>query len=228
MYKIKKKPKTVRKKLMAFLGMPLIFSVIAYLLVFFLAQPLIAPLTAFADLAFSNNPNRSEIYSGKVFELVNTQEPSVDSIPASSIDFPKYGDQYARVYIEGTEVDTSVYFGDSKELLKKGAAQYIGSKLPGFGGTIIIGAHKTTHFRDLKSVEIGDVITIVTSYGVYKYTVNDLKIIDPKDTTAYDLAAEHENLILYTCYPFNMMGFSKKRYFVYAQYTSGPVVDISK
>lgn len=215
------------KKLMAFLGMPLIFSVIAYVLVYFFAQPLISPLLAVTNLAFSSNAGR-EVYSGKVFELVDIKEPVDETIPASSISFPKYGDQYARVCIEGTKVDTPVFFGDSKELLKKGAAQYIGSKLPGFGGTIIIGAHKTTHFKDLESVKIGDSVTIVTSYGVYKYTVNDLKVVDPKDTTAYDLGADHENLILYTCYPFNMMGFSKKRYFVYAEYTSGPVVDVSK
>lgn len=215
---------------MAFLGMPLIFSVIAYLLVYFLAQPILAPLMAVTDLTFSANsrPGQTDVYSGRVFELANHQDTDIETIPASAISFPRYGDQYARVYIEGTAVDTPVFYGDSKQLLKKGAAQYIGSKLPGFGGTIIIGAHKTTHFRDLKSVEIGDIITVVTSYGVYEYTVYDLKIIDPNDTTAYDLSAQHENLILYTCYPFNMMGFSKKRYFVYAEYTSGPVVDVSK
>ena len=35
----------------------------------------------------------------------------------------------------------------------------------------------------------------------------------------------HENLILYTCYPFDALGFTPNRYFVYAKYVSGPVLD---
>ena len=76
------------------------------------------------------------------------------------------------------------------------------------------------------NVKVGDVITLQTTYGIYEYTVRDMKIVDPNDKTAYDLNAQKENLILYTCYPFNMLGFSKQRYFVYADFTSGPVVNM--
>ena len=40
-----------------------------------------------------------------------------------------------------------------------------------------------------------------------------------------DFSREDENLILYTCYPFDAMGFTPDRFFVYARYISGPVLD---
>ena len=30
---------------------------------------------------------------------------------------------------------------------------------------------------------------------------------------------------MYTCYPFDALGFTQERYFVYASYTSGPVLE---
>ena len=38
----------------------------------------------------------------------------------------------------------------------------------------------------------------------------------------------NENLILYTCYPFDALGFTPNRYFVYASYTSGPELDADR
>ena len=40
-----------------------------------------------------------------------------------------------------------------------------------------------------------------------------------------DFTRTDENLILYTCYPFDALGFTPNRFFVYAKYVSGPVLD---
>ena len=55
--------------------------------------------------------------------------------------------------------------------------------------------------------------------------VTETKILDYRDSSAYDFSREDENLILYTCYPFDAMGFTPDRFFVYARYISGPVLD---
>ena len=60
---------------------------------------------------------------------------------------------------------------------------------------------------------------------MYTYEVTDTKILDYQDSTAYDFTRQDENLILYTCYPFDALGFTPNRYFVYAKYISGPVID---
>ena len=51
------------------------------------------------------------------------------------------------------------------------------------------------------------------------------EILDYQDETAYDFTRTDENLILYTCYPFDALGFTPNRFFVYAKYVSGPVLD---
>ena len=51
---------------------------------------------------------------------------------------------------------------------------------------------------------------------------------DYRDTTTYDFTRTDENLILYTCYPFDALGFTPNRYFVYASYTSGPELDADR
>lgn len=45
------------------------------------------------------------------------------------------------------------------------------------------------------------------------------------DRTAYDLSADYENLIMYTCYPFDALGLTPQRYFVYAKLVSGTPID---
>ena len=207
--------------------MPLAFLVAIYFIVVLAGSPILSPLRAIGSLLIGDQT--------PVFSLDETTKDTLQhlvtsntnpTIKASTITLPSYGETYAHVSIPGTDVDCDIYYGDSNAIMKKGAGQYMGGKFPGFGGTVLIAAHKTTHFMDLKSVKVGDVITLQTTYGVYEYTVRDMKVVDPNDKTAYDLSAQTDNLILYTCYPFNMLGFSKQRYFVYADFTSGPVVNI--
>ena len=76
--------------------------------------------------------------------------------------------------------------------------------------------------------QVGDVVTIETHYGTYTYTVERCEVRDYQDTTTYDFTRTDENLILYTCYPFDALGFTPNRYFVYASYTSGPELDADR
>ena len=85
--------------------------------------------------------------------------------------------------------------------------------------------HNNTFFNDLQHAEAGATVTITTHYGVYTYEVTGTEILDYQDETAYDFTRTDENLILYTCYPFDALGFTPNRFFVYAKYVSGPVLD---
>lgn len=51
-------------------------------------------------------------------------------------------------------------------------------------------------------------VTIETHYGTYTYTVERCEVRDYQDTTTYDFTRTDENLILYTCYPFDALGFT--------------------
>ena len=51
------------------------------------------------------------------------------------------------------------------------------------------------------------------------------QVKDCEDSSAYDFSRTDENIILYTCYPFGTIGFTRDRYFVYGEYRSGPILD---
>jgi sortase A len=159
------------------------------------------------------------------------QETQAESIPLSSIEYPTTGDRYANITISGTTVDAPVYYGDASAQLNKGVGTYkddyrVG--IPGEGKTILLAAHNNTFFNDLQHVEIGSIVTIETHYGTYTYEVTDMQVKNYQDETAYDFTRTDENLILYTCYPFDALGFTPNRYFVYAKYCSGPVLDATQ
>lgn len=51
-----------------------------------------------------------------------------------------------------------------------------------------------------------------------------MAVVEETDTSAYDLDADTENIILYTCYPFGILTRTTQRYFVYGDLVSGPAV----
>ena len=141
-------------------------------------------------------------------------------IKRSEIDMPNPGDLYGRITISGTDVDSPVFWGDSERELNKGVGTYMGW-LPGFGRTIILAGHRNTDFKDLGSVETGAIITVATHYETYTYEVIRTAVHHMDDTSSYDLLREDENIILYTCYPFDFIGAARERFFVYGEPLTG-------
>ena len=150
--------------------------------------------------------------------------PSPTPAPVTLERYPSVGDRVGHLTISGTVVDCDVYWGDSEAQFSLGAGIYTGSHIPGEGGTILMGAHTGTFFRDLESVTEGADITFTTDYGEYHYTVTRMAVVEETDTSAYDLDANTENIILYTCYPFGILTRTTQRYFVYGDFVSGPAV----
>lgn len=150
--------------------------------------------------------------------------PSPTPAPVTLAQYPAVGDKIGHLTISGTVVDCDVYWGDSEAQFALGAGIYAGSHLPGEGGTILMASHTGTYFRDLESVTEGADITITTDYGEYHYTVTRMAVVQETDTTAYDLDADTENIILYTCYPFGILTRTTQRYFVYGDLVSGPAL----
>jgi len=72
-------------------------------------------------------------------------------------------------------------------------------------------------FRRFSELEVDDDIKIVTDYGEYNYKIYDMKLIDETDLEQLPIQKEEEILMIYTCYPFNNIGYTKQRYVVYAK-----------
>ncbi|NLU24427.1 MAG: class D sortase [Clostridiales bacterium] len=125
--------------------------------------------------------------------------------------YPYYGDKIATVRIETAGIFTDVYQGDDDTLLSDGVGHSLASSMPGEAGTIILSAHRTTHFATLGDVMPGDAVEIDTYYGKYRYTVESTHIFDGNDTDFLS-SFSGDTLILYTCYPFDYIGQAKQRY----------------
>ena len=210
------------KKIMALIIAPLSFLVIGYGLIYVLAEPMIRPLYSIYSLITSEYgpgfDNQSKtLYTGII--------ENKDILTIHDVTTPNVGDQYGEIKITRVGLKTNLYYGDSEEILYNGAGQYQGSFLPGFGKTILIAGHTIPYFQKLGDVEIGDVVYISTHYGSYEYKVTATTIGNYNDSSLYDLSqTAKEQLILYTCYPLDGIGFKQERLFVYADKISGPDV----
>lgn len=229
-----KRKSFIRNSPLAYLLVPLGLAATTIVLLaalsFTLLQPYQMMLGWFFDNSSSAQPQDLLAEAGTLMDGQGTAttETPVKSIPFSSITYPIVGDRYAAITVSGTNVDAPVYYGDTNKILNQGVGTYMdssGAGLPGEGKTILLAGHNNTFFNDLQHAEVGATVTITTHYGVYTYEVTETKILDYQDASAYDFTRTDENLILYTCYPFDALGFTTDRFFVYAQYVSGPVLD---
>jgi len=224
------------RRLMAYIVTPLIFMIIGYIIVAIVFSPFFDVIHAAGSMVINPNPEGSNF--GQIYLLSTFDEDAADYVDededgvihVSQIVFPYYGDHYAEIRNRRIGLLAPVYFGDSYEILRVGVGHNLHSRLPGFGGTILMAGHNTHHFLPLQDIEIGDVIELQTNYGHFEYEIFDIDLFH-RDTAARYIDFDQmdiEMLIIYTCYPFNSntIGRAEYRLFVFAEKISGPVVDI--
>lgn len=229
-----KKSSFLRRSPLAYVVTPLVFALISAVLFFAAAKVLLTPYQALLGWFFTTSevsqPQDLLANAATVINGGTASEPDAQpgSVPFSSVTYPTEGDRYATITVSGTNVDAPVYYGDTNKILNQGVGTYkddAGVGIPGEGKTILLAGHNNTFFNDLQHAEVGATVTITTHYGTYTYEITDMQVKDYQDATAYDFTRTDENLIMYTCYPFDALGFTPNRYFVYAKYVSGPVLD---
>lgn len=205
------------------LVLPAFFACITAAILWLTVGRALAPFMGVLSLLVQSEPVSQ--YSGQdLMQAVERAEDGVISIE----DFtpPQEGDVYGRLTIENTTIkDVPVLYGDAARQLNQGVGTYTGGHLPGMGTTVLLAGHTNTVFAGIGDAEVGDLITFETYYGSYTYRITDQGVYRYDDETAYDLSAPSENLTLYTCYPFGTLGLTDLRYFVYAEYVSGPIID---
>ena len=214
-----------------FIILPIVFCILIYLVCGMVIYPSASSYLSAANLFFSDREKNFTKEHRNIFVPVedtsetpkDTAKP--DTVSISSFTFPSYEDQFGELIIDDCQIKADLYFGDSWYVLGNGVGIYNGSAIPGYGRTILIAGHNNTYFNGLKYAKEGQIINIRTNYGNYKYEITGTKITDNQDRSAYDLDKNEENLILYTCYPFDTLGLTDLRAFIYARYVSGPMID---
>ena len=135
--------------------------------------------------------------------------------------YPEYGTKYATIKIPKIDVELPVYYGDTLDILKKGVGHSSGSYFPGEGGSIIYMGHNSKKmFRRFSELQKGNEIEVTTTYGDFKYKIYDMQLIKETDVDKLPIQEEKEILMVYTCYPFNNIGYATQRYVVYAELES--------
>lgn len=109
----------------------------------------------------------------------------------------------ARLRASGHGVDLIVLEGGSGRTLAFGPGHVTGTARPGESGNVVVGGHRDTHFRFLKNLRPGDVLTLEPPMGESsEYVVSSFMIVDQ---TRGDLQSDFgdDRLTLVTCFPFD-------------------------
>lgn len=228
------------KRVGAVIYVPLLFMCFGYLIIYIIGAPVINFATSAVELISLNDAPSFDQKGNNLLakQTENTGQASSDKqtnqtptkegeIASSNLVYPKGGDLFGKVVIDKVGINEPLYYGDSEEILRLGAGQYIGSMIPGDLGTTLIGGHNLPSFGKIYYLEVGDEINIQTHYGDYTYQVTEIKVADYKDPVIDSKLGDRSkrSLILYTCYPLDAIGLTPERVFVSADYVSGPIID---
>jgi sortase A len=116
--------------------------------------------------------------------------PWADTVPVARLRVPRL--DIAQIVLSSAG-GRSLAFGPS--LSGAGA-------LPGEAGTVVVSAHRDTHFRFLRELTIGDRVWLETSSAHHAYEISAIRVVDSRrEGIAVD--GDEALLNLVTCYPFD-------------------------
>lgn len=208
---------------------PIIFLVIGYSLIYVIGKPVIQFVTSSIQLFLLKDTPNFET-TKQSFTAVDNKKIATNArneLPSSKVDYPVGGQLYGKVKIEKLQLNVPLYFGDTEEILREGAGQFMGSVYPGELGTSLIGGHNVDDFGKLGATQVGDEITLQTTYGNYVYRINQIEVRDKKDKKINDMIYQRNDrrIILYTCYPIDSLGLTNERLFAIGEFVSGPMIN---
>jgi sortase A len=109
--------------------------------------------------------------------------------------------------------------GVGDKTLRIAAGHVPDTALPGRAGNVVIAAHRDTFFRSLRNIHPNDIITISTTWGSYRYRVENTSVVKPNRVDVLD-PTPSPTLTLITCFPFYYVGSAPLRFIVRARQIS--------
>lgn len=107
-------------------------------------------------------------------------------------------------------VDLPIYHGTSDEVLSKGVGHIQGTSLP-IGGTSthsVLSGHRglpgSKLFTRLDEIEEGDLFFISVLNETLAYKVCSIQIVEPDDTSVFNIEADVDKVSLVTCTPYGL------------------------
>ena len=239
---------------MAYVYIPILFTLMGYGLIYLATAPVVQLMKSTLDVILVEETSEHEyvlktIYDAKAAQITESFQENVSqfvadkaplneseseitqidhTIQIKNIQFPKLGEHYAMLSCTRIQLEVPVYWGDTQKILSAGVGHFMGSFLPGFQRSILLSGHNNTYFKTLEAVKVGDIINYATNYGEFQYEIDEVSILtvaDAEKMLERLLTLNEEKLILYTCYPFHLTNKKEKRLFVFGNKISGPEVE---
>ena len=114
------------------------------------------------------------------------------------------------INIEKIKADLPIYHGTGGEVLSVGVGHMQGTSLPvgGAGTHSVLSAHRglssSRLFTDLNKLEKGDTFTITVLDRTITYQIDNIKIVEPNDTTDLVIEKDKDYVTLITCTPYGI------------------------
>jgi sortase A len=126
------------------------------------------------------------------------------TVAKKPLDISKY-EILGKIYIERIDKNLYIVEGVTEEDLRMGTGHIPGTAAPGQAGNCAIAGHRNYTFgkywNRLDEVEVGDKVVITTPNGKYTYTVYNILIVEPTDTSVLEPDGDRKLLTLITCDP---------------------------
>ena len=209
------------RRRLSYLAIPLVFAVLGLLATVFIVNRVYSRYSGYTRFIASDTRIKyeNELYNN----FTGYSGKQKDTFDNTSVELPFTNEQYAVLRCEELDIKAPLYWGDSDIALEAGAGTYTGSSMPGYGSVILVSAHNTKYFKNLKAVKAGNVFSVKTNYGNFEYKVVNTEVKSLAKGMPVNLDSSSEQLVLYTCYPFSpMSAVTNERLFVYCEKISGP------
>ena len=122
----------------------------------------------------------------------------------------------ARIEVKRLGAHAIVLAGSNGQALAFGPGHVERTPDAGEGGVVVYSAHRDTHFAFLKNVVIGDEIEVTRRDGRHFHYRVDATSVVRFDASGIDPLAEGHQLVLSTCWPFDVLTSGPDRYLVHA------------
>ncbi|OTP12321.1 hypothetical protein A5844_000553 [Enterococcus sp. 10A9_DIV0425] len=214
------------------LFVPIFFLAVGYSLMYVIGRPVIHFATSSLNLFLLSDVPSFDTKE-QTFEAINDQDVEKDKnneLASSKITYPRGGERYGEIIVDALKLNVPLYFGDTDEILRKGAGQYMGSVYIGEVGTTLVGGHNVDGFGKLSGIQTNDIVTANTTYANYQYQVKETVIRHKDDPEINQLISQRDKplLLLYTCYPVDSLGMTDERLFVICELVEGPLINPNK
>ena len=115
--------------------------------------------------------------------------------------FPELREGRAVGRLKGPDVDVVLTYGRAPSSINKGPGMW--HSRPGSGRTVMVSGHRTTHgapFRHIDRLRKGDVLTLRTPWGTWRYQVYRKAVVRP-NAMWVTRNTGFEQMVLTACHP---------------------------